>query len=156
RIVHPIRALQAAVETIAGGDYAKVVPFTGATDETGDLARAVDVLKRGAMQRDRAERRLKETEQFFRSVLELAPDGLMVVDEKGIIQLANAQCEELFGYTREELVGHPVEMLVPDEVRPGHPELRQGYHRSPGARRMGSGRKLSARRQDGSLFPVEI
>ena len=45
-----------------------------------------------------------ETEQFFRSVLELAPDGLMVVDEAGVIQLANAQCEKLFGYTRDELV----------------------------------------------------
>jgi PAS domain S-box-containing protein len=158
RIVRPIRGLQREVEAIAGGDYSKEVPFTDARDETGDLARAVGVLKEGAMAREQAERRLQETERFFRSVLELAPDGLMVVDEKGLIQLANAQSEELFGYTREELIGQPVEMLVPDDVRPGHPALREGYHREPshGARRMGSGRKLSARRRDGSLFPVEI
>ncbi|HEY2796471.1 MAG TPA: response regulator [Thermoanaerobaculia bacterium] len=156
RIVRPIRGLQTEVEAIAGGDYAKEVPFTEAQDETGDLARAVAVLKESAKAREVAERRVQETERFFRSVLELAPDGLMVVDEKGVIQLANAQCEELFGYTREELVGQPVEMLVPDDVRPGHPGLRESYHRSPGPRRMGSGRTLSGRRQNGSLVPVEV
>ncbi len=57
--------------------------------------------------------RLRETEQFFRSVLELAPDGLMVVDANGVIRLASARCEPLFGYTRDELIGQPVEMLVP-------------------------------------------
>ena len=51
------------------------------------------------------QKQLRETEQFFRSVLELAPDGLMVVDAKGVIRLANAQCEKLFGHTREELIG---------------------------------------------------
>ena len=100
--------------------------------------------------------RLRETEQFFRSVLELAPDGLMVVDEKGVINLANVQCEKLFGYTRDELVGQPVEMLVPDSVRPRHPELRESFHRNPVARGMGANRELQALRKDGSLIPVEI
>ena len=62
--------------------------------------------------------RLRETEQFFRSVLELAPDGLMVVDANGVIRLASARCEPLFGYTRDELIGQPVEMLVPQDVSP--------------------------------------
>ena len=103
-----------------------------------------------------AEQHLRETEQFFRSVLELAPDGLMVVDAKGTIQLANAQCEKLFGYTRDELIGQSVEMLVPTEVRDAHPALREAYHRSPVTREMGSGGELRGRRKDGSLFPVEI
>ena len=100
--------------------------------------------------------RLRETEQFFRSVLELAPDGLMVVDEKGVIQLANAQCEKLFGYTRDELIGQPVEMLVPDNVRARHPELRESFHRAPVVRGMGANRELQGLQKDGSLFPVEI
>jgi len=103
-----------------------------------------------------SENRLRETEQFFRSVLELAPDGLMVVDETGVVQLANAQCEKLFGFTRDELVGQPVEMLVPDDVRPRHPAMRASFHRSPSARDMGSGRELRALRKDGSVFPVEV
>ena len=69
--------------------------------------------------------RLRETEQFFRSVLELAPDGLMVVDANGVIRLANARCEQLFGYTRDELIGQSVEMLVPPDVRPTHASLRE-------------------------------
>jgi PAS domain S-box-containing protein len=89
-------------------------------------------------------------------VLELAPDGLMVVDEKGVIQLANVQCEKLFGHTRDELVGQAIEMLVPLDVRPGHPALRETFHRSPSARAMGANRELRGLRKDGTEFPVEI
>jgi PAS domain S-box-containing protein len=107
-------------------------------------------------ERRRAEERLRETEQFFRSVLESAPDALMVVDHHGVMQLANAQTERVFGYTRDELVGQAVEMLVPENVRPGHAALRAGYHNVPAARAMGVGQELSGLRKDGSEFPVEI
>ena len=99
---------------------------------------------------------LRVTEAFFRSVLELAPDGLMVADDTGIIRLANARCETLFGYTREELIGQPVEILVPDDVRERHPALREAFHHAPSLRDMGSGRELRGLRKDGSLLPVEI
>jgi PAS domain S-box-containing protein len=107
-------------------------------------------------QRKESDQRLRETEQFFRSVLELAPDGLMVVDSTGIIRMANARCEELFGHTREELIGQSVERLVPADVRPAHAALREQFHRSPAAREMGAGRELRGVRRDGSEFPVEI
>ncbi len=107
-------------------------------------------------ERRRSAQRLRETEQFFRSVLELAPDGLMVVDSEGGIRLANAECERLFGYTRDELLGKPVEMLVPLDIRARHPALRAAYHDAPAARSMGTGRELRALRKDGSQFPVEI
>jgi len=107
-------------------------------------------------ERKEAEQRLRETERFFRSVLELAPDGLMVVDANGTIRLANARSEELFGYTRDQLVGQPVEMLVPRDVRPGHAALREAFQRSPVAREMGPDRELQGLRQDGSEFPIEI
>ena len=97
-----------------------------------------------------------ETEQFFRSVLELAPDGLMVVDQAGVIQLANAQCEKLFGYQRDELVTQSIEMVVPPDVRPRHAALRESFHRAPSARAMGANRELRGLRKDGSEFPVEI
>ena len=108
-----------------------------------------------AVQLEEQRQQVLETEQFFRSVLELAPDGLMVVDTTGVIRLANAQCENLFGYTRDELVGQPVEMLVPPDVV-GHVALRESFHRAPTARAMGGNRELSAVRKDGSDFPVEI
>jgi PAS domain S-box-containing protein len=106
--------------------------------------------------RKEADERLRETEQFFRSVLELAPDGLMVVDTNGTIRLANARCAELFGHTGEELIGQSVEGLVPADVRPTHATLRAQFHRSPSAREMGGGKELRGVRKDGSEFPVEI
>jgi PAS domain S-box-containing protein len=107
-------------------------------------------------ERKLAEERLRETEQFFRSVLELAPDALMVVDSKGLIQLTNAQGEKLFGYTRDELIGQPVEMLVPTDVRAEHDGLRAAFHRSPVAREMGADRELRGLHKDGSAFPIEV
>ena len=95
-------------------------------------------------------------EQFYRSVLERAPDAFLVVAEDGVIHLANEQCEKLFGYSRAELVGRPVEILVPEEIRPRHPGLLESFHRSPVTRTMGAMRELHGRRKDGSLFPVDI
>src|SRR6516164_10999211 len=106
--------------------------------------------------RKASEQLLRETEQYFRSVLERAPDGLLVVDADGTISMANAQCEKLFGYARDELIGNKVEMLVPDEIRAQHPDLRASFHRAPTTRAMGAKSELYARRKDGSLLPVDI
>jgi PAS domain S-box-containing protein len=80
----------------------------------------------------------------------------MVVDHRGVIQLANAQTERLFSYTRDELVGQSVDILVPDNVRAHHAALRASFHAAPAVRAMGPDRELSGRRRDGSVFPVEI
>ncbi len=106
--------------------------------------------------RKEAERRIIETERFFRSVLESAPDGMMVVGANGHIQLANAQVETLFGYTRDELVDHPIEVLVPDSIKESHVALRNSYLHDPSKRDLSAGRELLGRRKDGSMFPVEI
>lgn len=103
-----------------------------------------------------AQQELRETEQFFRSVLELAPDGLLVVDAAGTIQLANLRCEVIFGYSRDDLIGKSVDLLVPDSLRGRHAGLRASYHAAPAVREMGAGRGLHARRSDGSLIVVEI
>jgi two-component system sensor histidine kinase/response regulator len=103
-----------------------------------------------------SEQRLREVEQFYRSVLERSPDAFLVVDVDGVIHLANEQCEKLFSYTSSELVGQKVEILVPDEVRAQHPELRASFHREPTTRAMGALRDLHGRRKDGSLVPVDI
>ena len=109
-----------------------------------------------AAQLEEQKQQVLETEQFFRSVLELAPDGLMVVDAKGKIRLANAQCEKLFGHSRDALIGQAVEILVPPDVRPDHAALRGTFHEAPTARAMGANRELRGLRRDGSEFPVEI
>src|SRR5688572_21532141 len=89
-------------------------------------------------------------------LLEAAPDAMVVADAEGRIVLVNAQAERLFGYGREELVGRPVEMLVPKETRERHPDHRARYYGDPQPRPMGAGMELAARRKDGTEFPAEI
>jgi two-component system cell cycle sensor histidine kinase/response regulator CckA len=92
----------------------------------------------------------------FAGLLEAAPDAMVCVDADGRIILVNAQTERLFGYGRDELVGQPVELLVPDAVRDAHPGHRGGYVADPTPRPMGTGMDLAGRRRDGTTFPAEI
>lgn len=92
----------------------------------------------------------------FRSLLESAPDAIVVVDSTGCMQFVNARTEELFGYAARELLGRPVELLVPERYRDRHLEHRENYAAHPRARPMGQGIKLHGRRADGREFPVEI
>lgn len=90
------------------------------------------------------------------SILEAIPDAVAAVNQQGVIVQVNAQTEDLFGYTREELIGQKIEILVPERQRPHHDLHREQFHREPKIRRMGSGLDLYGRRRDGSEFPVEI
>ena len=95
-------------------------------------------------------------ERTFRALLEAAPDAMVIVNEIGLIVLVNSQTERLFGYDRRELLGHPVEMLIPDAMRARHRAHRRDYSREPRPRTMGEGLELAALRKDGSTFPVDI
>jgi PAS domain S-box-containing protein len=92
----------------------------------------------------------------FRQLVDAAPDGILVTDEAGTILLVNAEAERMFGYARDELVGKPVHVLVPERLRAGHPQHVHSYHSTPRLRPMGSGLDLSGHRRDGTEFPVEI
>jgi PAS domain S-box-containing protein len=118
------------------------------TDAKGRIT-GVSTVARDISERQRAEAR-------FLGLLEAAPDAMVCVDRDGMIALVNAQAERLFGYSRSELVGQPVEMLVPEAVRAVHPAHRSGYVADPRPRPMGAGMELAGRRQDGSTFPAEI
>jgi PAS domain S-box-containing protein len=96
------------------------------------------------------------SEAVLLSMIEFAPDGLMLVDSDGRIRRVNQQIEKLFGYTRGLLVGRPVEELLPEQFRQAHTSHRSHYREVPTVRLMGAGLDLRARRFDGSEFPVEI
>jgi PAS domain S-box-containing protein len=98
----------------------------------------------------------KQAEERFRMAVESAPNAMVMADEEGTIVLINSQAETLFGYSREELIGKSVEMLVPEHFRSVHPEYRSGFFSDPQVRPMGAGRDLYGLRKDGTEVPLEI
>lgn len=92
----------------------------------------------------------------FRLAFQAAPTGIIMVDPQGRIGFANTETERLFGYSLTELIGQPIELLVPPSARDAHHQHRADYGKAPASRTMGAGRELHARRKDGSEFPVEI
>ena len=90
------------------------------------------------------------------ALLEGAPDATLIVDKDASIRIVNRAAEKLFGYPRNELIGKPIETLIPRRFHPGHPKLRNAYIANPTSREMGTGRELAAVARDGREFPVEI
>ena len=98
----------------------------------------------------------KPTRDEFRTLFESAPNGVLVVDDKGLIVLANENIERQYGYQRGELVGKAVALLVPDRFRGTHPLLQHSFNAAPEFQSIDNGRELFGRRKDGSEFPTEI
>jgi PAS domain S-box-containing protein len=99
---------------------------------------------------------LEASEAMFRGLLESAPDPIVIVNRRGLIVLVNTQTEKVFGHRREDLLGQPIEILIPERFHNKHVSHRVSYSDNPHTRPMGIGLDLSARRRDGSEFPVEI
>ncbi len=131
-----------------GGRFRATVVVAPVRDNAGELTGYVKVL------RDVTSRRADES--LFRALLESAPDAMVIVAEDGLITLVNKQTEALFGFTRDELVGRPVETLVPQRLHGRHIAHRDGFFTAPTVRPMGVDLDLFGVRRDGSEFPVEI
>ncbi|HZP32812.1 MAG TPA: PAS domain S-box protein [Candidatus Acidoferrales bacterium] len=112
--------------------------------------------KQAEVERKRAEESLRLSEERFRSLFEFSPDAIIVTDEEGKIAEANSQVENFFGYSRGELAGERVEILVPERFRQAHPGHRQQYNTHAQTRPMGIGLELYGRRKNGTEFPVDI
>ena len=98
----------------------------------------------------------KKADQKFKDLLESAPDAMVIVNRDGTMVLVNSQAVKLFGWSREELLGEKIEILVPARFRHQHPGHRGGFFTQPRARSMGAGLDLFGQRKDGTEFPVEI
>ena len=99
---------------------------------------------------------MDDSEAYFRTILESAPDAMVIIDDHGKIAVVNGQAETMFGYARDEMLGQTVEMLLPERLRDRHVTNRATFGEDPRLRPMGAGLDLVAKRKDGSEFPVEI
>ena len=117
------------------------------------LQKRLDRIAAKVMRRDRL---LSGSERKFRSLIEAAPDAMVIVNSHGHIDLVNAQTEALFGFPRNELVGQNIGVLIPERFRAQHREHHKGYLQDPKARPMGGDHELFGLRRDGTEFPIEI
>ena len=150
KLVHQLTDAQQALEAVARGEVDAVTIQASATPLL--VHEAQERLREGQR---RAQRALVEAEERFRLVFEGASVGLFMMSAGGRIVLVNTCVESMFGYSREELVGEPIEMLIPARFR-DHPRYRKGFSADPLSRAMGEGQDLSGLRNDGSELDIEI
>ena len=137
------------------------IPKPVAEDEM--FVRISGLLKmRGLARELELERRQRHTDELrlsdarLQAVLDASPDAVLISDEQGVITQANPQVQPLLGYAAAELIGRPIDSLVPESLRGNHAAQRAGYSASPVSRRMGQGRTVKARRKDGTDVDIEI
>ncbi|HEY3933299.1 MAG TPA: PAS domain S-box protein [Gemmatimonadales bacterium] len=144
----PVSGVETVRRTKAGRDIDVSLTISPVRSDDGEL------IGSSGIARDITGR--KSLEARFTLAIEAAPNGMMIVDAGGRIQYVNREIERLFGYSRDELIGSPVERLVPSPSRAAHPGLRAGFVAHPARRFMGVGRDLFGEHKDGSAVPVEI
>jgi PAS domain S-box-containing protein len=159
RIGRAVQDLIAPALALGRGEAPVIPPLS--VRETDDVAQALDgvhqLLQKRTLERDSAELNKRSlADEMFRLAVEACPNGMVMIDADGKIVMANSEIELQFGYRRDELIGQPVDMLVPERLRTEHARHRRDFTPKPEARRMGVGRELFGRRSDGREFPVEV
>ena len=151
RALAPVRRFVGRISIVA-----LLLLVAGAAGAWAVSRQARQRLETEAVERNQAVAERRRAQERFEAAVESSPSGIVMVDRNGRMVLVNREIERLFGYHRDELLGHPIEVLVPDGTRARHPALRAVFLANPQTRAMGAGRELFGRRKDGREVPVEI
>jgi PAS domain S-box-containing protein len=152
-----LRDLDVCIRRIRTTGWQRIFSYGGALARDADSQPLLAVVTiRDITERKQVEERVRTQRERAEALLEATPDPVVIVNHSGQIVLINGQAEKVFGYARSELLGQPVEKLLPERFREAHIGHRRAYSEAPSIRPMGMGRELNARRKDGSEFPVDI
>lgn len=152
----PLALMTGLMRRLADGDMNVTIPDLERTDEVGQMADAMIVFRDNAIERRDAERGRETSEKYLASILGSMLNGLIIIDELGIMQSCNPAAETMFGYSEEDVVGNNVSMLMPEPYRKEHDGYMQHYMNGGEARIIGLGRAVTGQRRDGSLFPMHL
>jgi len=149
-------ALVRAARALADGRTDVSIPSLETPGPLGELAAALEGLRRAASHRGELEATLKEVEARLRTIVETDPDAIVVIDERGRMESFSPAAERLFGHTEAEIVGRNVSMLMPSPYRENHDHYLERYRATGERRIIGIGRVVVGQRKDGSTFPMEL
>jgi len=138
-----------------GSSLRALVSLSPLQDGSGELV-GFSAMIRDVTERNITEDARQKRHTMFERLFELAPEAVVVVDNRGMIRQVNQQAEVLFGYQRAEMIGKLIELLMPWRFREGHQQHRRGYFKTPSVRSMGSGVELFGLHRDGREIPVDI
>ncbi len=148
-LTQPLNKIRQTMLAIANEKLTWPIPYRDHPDEIGEMARALEIFQDSFAARRDLETRLLQ-------VIEAMPNGIIMVNELGTIEIVNLQAEKIFGYDRKELLGKSIEQLIPQDAANAHSHNRESYFTNPSPRTMGAGRELFGLRRDGTEFPLEI
>ncbi len=152
----PLASMTGLMRRLAEGDMDVDIPDLQRADEVGQMANAMVIFRDHAIERRAAERARKVSEKYLRAVVDSMLDGLIVIDEKGIVQSYNPAAETIFGYNPKDVIGNNISMLMPEPYRSEHDGYLDHYMGGGEARIIGMGRSVTGQRKNGNLFPMHL
>lgn len=144
-----LKKIQRAMRAIAQENLTQPIPFLDHTQEIGDMARALEIFQESFSARRELENRLSQ-------IVEAMPNGVLMINNVGIIEIVNAQAEKIFGYNRNELLGTPVQQLIPRNSEESHPLNHTLFFKDPSTTKINLGQEIFGSRSDGKEIPLEI
>ena len=152
----PLASMTGLMGRLANGDMDVTIPDLERTDEIGQMAGAMVVFRDNAIERKQAEQDREEGEKYLGAIVDSMLDGLIVTDNRGIMQSYNPAAETIFGYPQQDVVGKNITMLMPKPDQDKHDTYLQNYEKFGDPKIIGKGRTVTGRRQDGSDFPLHL
>lgn len=155
-VISPISTSIALMKTVAKGDTAITIKGMQGKNEISQIARALNTFRENIIERDQGTQELRDREQRIHAILNTVIDGIITINDKGLIETFNPAAKRLFGYEELEVIGKNIKMLMPAPYHGAHDGYLKHYIETRDARVIGIGREVIGKRKDNSTFPMEL